>query len=653
MLVAASVISPILTHIGGAPDNSAFGLVRNGLTAAALFVASAYLVRASLHKFTGSTEGRWFLRFVALACAIGGCAVLACLSGAYPGLYPTVCFALSGLAMALLAWPLSFASWLGNADDSSGGTGNRAPLGIVLAFFFCAICATLVFVAKTAEALRILGILPRVTWSVPPLPISENGLLVALAVFGCLLTYFMVHTTRLLLLAALRERSLSQCLFALLLGGPATLMLIWGSLGFFLFADSPFRSLAAIPFVAMHVFLIGCAAADKAPPGLSHWLRWRAQSDDKRIRRALEAKDVKERFVKEGKMKWLLHNYNTLRLPQYGDVYEATCDVPLRAVGSDGRTPCEIDRCFVLPNATHVRVVDVPCYIRAPERTDALQYLTEDILAECHSLPPAYPDAPEIDFQGYRVDLSCLMEQFKLVQASERGAQSNYVELSLEGLRELDAATALTVAGFGGRLKLDTITALSHEAARALEQHSTSSTLHSAWGPASLSLNGLTSLDEETARTLAAYEGSLSLNGVTTLTDDASQALSQHRNRLSLEGLTTLSITALAALRARQSPAIRLAKKFDCSAPLQYQWDELKQALERSSDVLGSAHRDTVLLRAWYYIAKMRSKAADEEATMKKAITISRKLLGGRHSETESLQVQYKNFQKGATTEGV
>jgi|LakMenEpi03Aug12_release.lakeMendotaPanAssembly.Ray.scaffolds.fasta_scaffold114610_3 hypothetical protein len=174
MLIAASVISPMVTRIGGAPDDSVFGAVRNGLTAAALFVAGAYLARASLYKFTGSTQGgpeqaafRWILRFGALACALGGCAVLACLSGAYPGLYPRVFFALVCLAMALLVWPLSIGVWFRRQDsnqaESNGSAvkGDRPPLLIVLGFFFFAICATIVFVAQTADALRILGILSR------------------------------------------------------------------------------------------------------------------------------------------------------------------------------------------------------------------------------------------------------------------------------------------------------------------------------------------------------------------------------------------------------------------------------------------------------------------------------------------------------------
>lgn len=163
----------------------------------------------------------------------------------------------------------------------------------------------------------------------------------------------------------------------------------------------------------------------------------------------------------------------------------------------------------------------------------------------------------------------------------------------------------------------------------------------------SLSLNGLTSLDEKTAKCLAAYSGAISLSGVTTLADNVAQSLSQHRNHLSLHGLTALSPTALAALRARQNPVISLPAQFACGSRQLYDWEELRLACERSRNTFGNDHRDTVLLRTWFYVAKMRSRVASEEEAVSKAIKISSKALGDGHSETIAWKVAYKALRGG------
>lgn len=57
-----------------------------------------------------------------------------------------------------------------------------------------------------------------------------------------------------------------------------------------------------------------------------------------------------------------------------------------------------------------------------------------------------------------------------------------------------------------------------------------------------LPLNGLKSVDAETAKALAGYgKGPLLLDGLTTLSDEVGGSLSRHKNWLFLNGLTTLS----------------------------------------------------------------------------------------------------------------
>lgn len=62
------------------------------------------------------------------------------------------------------------------------------------------------------------------------------------------------------------------------------------------------------------------------------------------------------------------------------------------------------------------------------------------------------------------------------------------------------------------------------------------------WKRGDLSLDGLTSLSDETAAVLAKHVGTLSLNGLTRLTsEEAANALSRHRGPVLLRGLLTIS----------------------------------------------------------------------------------------------------------------
>ena len=113
--------------------------------------------------------------------------------------------------------------------------------------------------------------------------------------------------------------------------------------------------------------------------------------------------------------------------------------------------------------------------------------------------------------------------------------------LSLDGLKSLDSQTAKVISGYSnGPLALNGLTSLAADAARALGNAKSTS----------LALNGLTNLDADTAKALAEFKGiSLSLNGLTTLDAETAKALAEFKGeRLCLSGLTSLSPEAATAL---------------------------------------------------------------------------------------------------------
>jgi hypothetical protein len=98
-------------------------------------------------------------------------------------------------------------------------------------------------------------------------------------------------------------------------------------------------------------------------------------------------------------------------------------------------------------------------------------------------------------------------------------------------IKELTAEEAKRLAqDKSGRLLLDGLTSLEHEAARELARHE-------GW----LSLNGLTSISEENANELGRHEGFLHLDGLRTISNQVAAGLAGHRGELSLNGLTSIS----------------------------------------------------------------------------------------------------------------
>lgn len=137
-------------------------------------------------------------------------------------------------------------------------------------------------------------------------------------------------------------------------------------------------------------------------------------------------------------------------------------------------------------------------------------------------------------------------------------------QLSLDGLTSLDAETAKALAEFRGNgaagLSLGGFTTLDADTAKAIAQFKADF----------LSLGGLTSLDAETAKNLAGFRGrhGLVLNGLTKLDADTAKAIAQFKSgALYLGGLTTLDADTAKALAANEKWDGRLSAITAFDAP--------------------------------------------------------------------------------------
>jgi hypothetical protein len=112
--------------------------------------------------------------------------------------------------------------------------------------------------------------------------------------------------------------------------------------------------------------------------------------------------------------------------------------------------------------------------------------------------------------------------------------------LPLNGLKSLDAETAKALAGYDkGPLLLNGLTTLDPDIAKALTEFTGEL----------LSLDGLTTLDADTAKALAECKGKrLVLNALTTLDTDTAKAIAEFKGWLSLDGLTMLDFETAKAL---------------------------------------------------------------------------------------------------------
>lgn len=112
--------------------------------------------------------------------------------------------------------------------------------------------------------------------------------------------------------------------------------------------------------------------------------------------------------------------------------------------------------------------------------------------------------------------------------------------LPLNGLRSLDAETARALAGYGkGPLVLSGLTTLDADTAKALAE----------FKGIRLDLSGLTTLDDDTAKALAGFKSdSLGFSGLTTLDVCTAKALAEFKGQLHLNGLTTFDPDTFKAL---------------------------------------------------------------------------------------------------------
>jgi len=98
---------------------------------------------------------------------------------------------------------------------------------------------------------------------------------VAVIIIACLFSYFMARLSTFLIVGGTPLQK-----FVGVITLPATLVMIYASVAAFYFADNPYggRLSIAIPLSLLHLMLLGCSAARRWPPGLSHLIRWLAKA---------------------------------------------------------------------------------------------------------------------------------------------------------------------------------------------------------------------------------------------------------------------------------------------------------------------------------------------------------------------------------------
>jgi len=123
-------------------------------------------------------------------------------------------------------------------------------------------------------------------------------------------------------------------------------------------------------------------------------------------------------------------------------------------------------------------------------------------------------------------------------QVAELLARSNSV-FELNGLTSLSPESAAALSQPDATLELDSLTDLPWDTARALITPTS---------PRSLSLRGLTGINDEVAELIGQHVGFLRLCGLSAVTDRQLELLSAHSGYLGLSGVTHLSVPAATAL---------------------------------------------------------------------------------------------------------
>jgi hypothetical protein len=136
--------------------------------------------------------------------------------------------------------------------------------------------------------------------------------------------------------------------------------------------------------------------------------------------------------------------------------------------------------------------------------------------------------------------------------------------LQLDGLSTTEPRVLAALAEHDGNLFLNGMKTLSQEQARSLAAHKGGtlalngvSSLDMAVAEqlgvrkGDLALNGIRSLTADTARALCQASGSLSLDGLEVLTEEVAEAIATHVGSVSLQGVTTTSEKAIQAVANR------------------------------------------------------------------------------------------------------
>jgi hypothetical protein len=119
------------------------------------------------------------------------------------------------------------------------------------------------------------------------------------------------------------------------------------------------------------------------------------------------------------------------------------------------------------------------------------------------------------------------------------------IRLRLNGLRSLPVETARELAAYQGTLWLGGLRELTPSVAAALGEFRPLDRLDR------LCLYGLRSLSPEAARNLAPFEATLRLDGLTSISTELAEALVEVKGRIHLPGVRSISSDAAAILLSR------------------------------------------------------------------------------------------------------
>ena len=250
-----------------------------------------------------------------------------------------------------------------------------------------------------------------------------------------------------------------------------------------------------------------------------------------------------------------------------GDLGPSRAHVPAVREASDYRRLLDLDGLEVLSDsaAEHLGKFDGAIFLnRLANLTDvALGNLCQNASELSLNGLTCLSESAAVElqrFQGFNLFLDGLTSLPRNVASTlfDLHTRGDSLELSLNGLRNLDVESAFELRNFkGSSLSLDGLTDLSSVAAESISQ------IAPTRGRLDISLNGLTSLTDEAADYLSKVNGDLSLNGLESLSYAVAESMSNFQGlNLWLDGLRNLSPEAAASLSRAKPPLNRF---FGCN----------------------------------------------------------------------------------------